>query len=164
MTYEGKIVISSNEHIALNAVCPQMEVTSHKQCFETLAGLIADRTGQDKAVIMGRLWMAEQESPSAIGNGVALPHAQFPELDAPFTLFARLSANTDFRAFDRKPVHMVFALLSPIEDARPYHLRRLAHISRLLSDHTFRQNLKSAADEAALRYLWTTPEYPALAA
>lgn len=164
MVHNRKIIISRNEQITLNAVCPSIDAANHKHGFETLSMMIAAHTGLDEKTVLDHLWHNEQKASSAIGNGIAIPHSQIEGLATPFTFFARFTSPVDFKAPDHKPVHMIFILLSPEKDERPYHLRRLAHISRLMSDPLFRQNLQNAADEQTIRHLWTAPETIPLAA
>ena len=60
-----------------------------------------------------------------------------------------LSEPIDFDSPDSQPVDLVFALLVP-DGAHQQHLDTLAGIARLFSQGDFCQQLRSAADAAAL--------------
>lgn len=53
----------------------------------------------------------ERRSPTAIGNGIALPHACTSSVQQPVIAFYRSQEGIDFQAVDGKPVHLVFLLL-----------------------------------------------------
>ena len=84
-----------------------------------------------------------------LGQGVALPHARFAELQKPVTIFARLSSPIEYDAVDEKRVDLIYLLLGP-EIANDEHLKALACAARLLRDPTARQALRHAADEKAI--------------
>ena len=77
---------------------------------------------------------------TAIGDGIALPHARNPLggiLKRPLLIFGRHRAGIHFGADDTKPVQLLFLLASPnLTD----HLTMLARLSRVLRD----QNLRAA--------------------
>ena len=86
---------------------------------------------------------------TAIGDGIALPHARNPLggiLKRPLLIFGRHNTGISFGALDTKPVHILFLLASPnLTD----HLTMLARLSRVLRDQTLRTSLLTTtrADE-----------------
>jgi mannitol/fructose-specific phosphotransferase system IIA component (Ntr-type) len=78
---------------------------------------------------------------TAIGDGIALPHARNPLggiLKRPLLIFGRHATGIPFGALDTKPVHILFLLASPnLTD----HLTMLARLSRVLRDQTLRTSL-----------------------
>jgi mannitol/fructose-specific phosphotransferase system IIA component (Ntr-type) len=81
---------------------------------------------------------------TAIGDGIALPHARNPLggiLKRPLLIFGRHAGGIPFGALDTKPVHLLFLLASPnLTD----HLTMLARLSRVLRDQTLRTGLLTA--------------------
>lgn len=73
---------------------------------------------------------------TAIGKGIAIPHAYIDQVEDPMLLFARLPDPIDFGAEDREPVDKVFLLVGPKRD-NTEHLMILARLSRLLRDDGF---------------------------
>jgi mannitol/fructose-specific phosphotransferase system IIA component (Ntr-type) len=83
----------------------------------------------------------EKMHTTAIGDGIALPHARNPlagVLKRPLLLFGRHISGVPFGAIDNKPVRLLFLLASPnLTD----HLTMLARLSRVLRDIKLRDSL-----------------------
>jgi nitrogen PTS system EIIA component len=81
---------------------------------------------------------------TAIGDGIALPHARNPMgslLKRPVMVFGRHAAGVPFGALDTKPVQLLFLIGSPnLTD----HLAMLSRLSRALRDIKLRTNLLAA--------------------
>ncbi len=98
----------------------------------------------------------ERLGSTAMGHGVAIPHARIKGLERIAGVFARLERPVDFEAVDGGGVDLVFCLLAP-EEAGADHLRTLARVSRMLRDDETRAKLRATADAAALYALITEP-------
>jgi NhaP-type Na+/H+ or K+/H+ antiporter/mannitol/fructose-specific phosphotransferase system IIA component (Ntr-type) len=85
--------------------------------------------------------------PSAIGLGVAVPHAYRGELSSRFCALARIAHGVDARMPDGQPVTLVFLVLSPPGNPES-HLATLAEIARLAKDATARRRLLDAQSPA----------------
>jgi len=115
-----------------------------------LAALVAQSEPQiDRLVLDRALRDREQQASTAVGEGVAVPHARFEGLTQSVAAFARSAEGIDFGSLDGKPTHFVFLLVSPAEAPGP-HLKILARVSRLLTDPQFRARSMQAADPAEL--------------
>lgn len=78
---------------------------------------------------------------TAIGDGIALPHARNPLngiLKRPLLIFGRHATGVSFAALDNKPVQLFFLLASP---SLTDHLAMLAKLSRVLRDAKLRGEL-----------------------
>lgn len=73
----------------------------------------------------------EQVGSTAIGGGVAIPHARLRGLDACRIAIGRCPAGIDFAAPDRQPVHLLVMLATRDSDHLE-HLRLLATLAALL--------------------------------
>ena len=82
----------------------------------------------------------ERDSSTAIGDGVAIPHAKMAGVQRVIGLFARSPEGVDFHSLDGGPTHLFFLLIAP-ENSPGDHLKALARISRLLKDAGFRARL-----------------------
>jgi len=87
--------------------------------------------------------------PIALGQGVALPHAYCPDLDARLCAIVRIPGGVDMAAHDGEPVRLVFLLLSPPGDPEG-HLETLAEIARRVHDEDTRRRLFEAASPEAM--------------
>ncbi|MFC3849818.1 fructose-specific PTS transporter subunit EIIC [Corynebacterium hansenii] len=106
------------------------------------AGANAGRIGDVDAVVAAAL-AREESSTTAVGHGVAIPHARCAGGTAPMVAFARLSDGAAWPAPDDEPVRMVF-LISVPEDAGKSHLKILAKLARALMREEFRRDLDHA--------------------
>ena len=79
--------------------------------------------------------LAERErlGSTAIGNGVAVPHAKIEGIKQTVLAFGRSSEGVDFNSLDGEKTYLFFMLISPKEDIGS-HLKILAKISHLIKD------------------------------
>jgi PTS system nitrogen regulatory IIA component len=86
---------------------------------------------------------------TGLGNGVAIPHARFREVEKPFGLLARLTQAIEYQATDDQPVDLVFLLLLPASSQLD-QLNALAAVARKLRDPERLRKLRGAADAPGL--------------
>lgn len=142
--------------IARNAVSPAVKAASKKQVLQELATRAAEVYGLEPRAVLEGLIARERLGSTAMGGGVAIPHARLAGLDRIVGVFARLDRAVDFEAVDGQGVDLVFALLAP-EDAGAAHLRALARVSRLLREPEIRDKLRATEEAVALYALITEP-------
>ncbi|MCM8771310.1 MAG: PTS sugar transporter subunit IIA [Candidatus Omnitrophica bacterium] len=104
---------------------------------------------KDRNKIVELLIARESLGSTAIGQGVAIPHAKADCIKKMVAGFGLSQKGLDFDSLDGEPVHIFFLLLAPQDSAGP-HLKALAKIARLLRDKYFRDNLKSCKDEKSI--------------
>lgn len=85
----------------------------------------------------------EAQSTTAVGNGVAIPHARSAAVGVPTLAFGRLQTPVEWDAPDSEPVGLVFLIAVP-DDAGKQHLKVLAKLARALMKDDFRESLRSA--------------------
>ncbi|MGM0585649.1 MAG: PTS sugar transporter subunit IIA [Pseudomonadota bacterium] len=130
-------------------VTPTLRASSKKQLLQELAARAADRLELDAREVFEALMDRERLGTTAMGRGVAVPHARLPSMNRIAGYFARLDKGVPFDAADDQPVDLVFLLLAP-EDAGADHLRALARVSRLLRDEGRCAKLRATTDQSAL--------------
>lgn len=135
--------------IGPEALAPALRASSKKQLLQELAARAAERFDLDAREVFEALMDRERLGPTAMGRGVAIPHARLKSAPRIMGYFARLDKGVDFDAADGQPVDLVFLLLAP-EDAGADHLRALARVSRLLRDEGRCAKLRSTTDANAL--------------
>ncbi len=79
----------------------------------------------------------EARASTAIGHGMAVPHAYLDEVPESMVVFVRLHHSLPLGAPDGFPTKFIFILLGP-EGAAAEHLDLLAQLVRLMSDDQFR--------------------------
>ena len=144
------------EVLPQKAVLPALKAPSKKQVFQDIAARMADLYGLPARQIFEGLLAREKLGSTAMGFGVAIPHARMEKLDRIVGFFARLEKPVEFDAADGEGVDLVFVLLAP-EDAGADHLRALAKVSRVLRDPGLRGKLRQSEGTQALHALLTEP-------
>ena len=95
------------------------------------------------------LMARESLGSTAIGQGIAIPHAKSDCVDKLVAAFGLSKKGVDFDSLDGEPAYIFFLLVAPQDSAGP-HLKALARISRLLKDKYFRDSLRACSDEKAI--------------
>lgn len=101
----------------------------------------------DRAEALDELMKRQREFPTALGQGVAVPHAYINSAPKRVCAVVRVGGDIDFQAPDDEPVRLVFVLLSPPGDPEG-HLATIAEIARLMVDPQKRAEF-IAADSAS---------------
>lgn len=122
--------------------------------------------GVDRALLQQLLVSRETLAPTAIGDGIALPHPRNPlvvRVAEPHVLLCFLAEPVDFHAMDGRPVRVLLTLLSPSVRA---HLQMLARLAFALHDEGLRALLAGTPSREAvlerIRHLEAaTPAAPA---
>ncbi len=141
------------EFVSADCVECSLKATSKRQVLETLAKRAEAIAGLDHEAVFAALMEREKLGSTAMGDGIAIPHARLPDLERVVGIFARLSKPIDFDAIDDKPVDIVFLLLAP-DHAGAEHLNALAKVARALRNKRICQELRHASSwDAALNLL-----------
>ena len=148
------------EFLTQDAVEAQLRPAGKKQLLQDVATKLAPLVHLHERVIFDALIQRERLGSTGIGNGIAIPHAKFANLEKLTGFFVRLEKSIDFEALDNMPVDLVFVLLAP-EGAGADHLKGLAKIARMLRDPARAAKLRTTVDRQALYSLLceeTTPK------
>jgi PTS system nitrogen regulatory IIA component len=119
------------------------------ELLRRLAAEAASRLGRPEQEILDALEGRERLGSTALGRGIALPHARLPGLGSHLAILARLGRPIEFDARDGEPVDLVFLVLWPEEAAEGF-LPALSGICRVLRGTQFPRELRRAksAEEA----------------
>ena len=96
------------------------------------------------------LALREKACSTALGNGIAIPHARVTGVDRPLLSFERLKQAIPMGAADGCDVDLIVAIVSPVDDPGE-HVKLLASLARRLQDPACLEILRSAKSEAAVR-------------
>jgi mannitol/fructose-specific phosphotransferase system IIA component (Ntr-type) len=134
-------------YIAPNCVVA-LQNNSRKEAIDELLALVAAHHQVADNAHFARLIHAREASAStAIGFGVAIPHAAPPGLKGLFAYVGFSKDGIDYEASDGELVHLV--LLIGKANQREY-LGLLQHIAWVLRNDSLRKQLYDAPDAAAL--------------
>lgn len=143
-----------SEILRPEAVKVVSSTTSKKRLFQELGDIAASALELDATRVVESLIERESLGPTAVGHGVALPHARLSGLEKLCGIFVSLEKPLDMSAPDREPVDLVFGLFAP-ENAGVDHLKALALVSRTLKDSSVRSKLRANDDASALYAILT---------
>src|SRR5215470_5774497 len=135
------------DFLSLNDVAINVAVANKSKLLFELASKAAARLRLPPDHILEELAKREELGSTGVGDGVAIPHARFPEIDKPFGMLFRLRQPIDFDALDGKPIDVVFLLLLP-ESAKGEQLSALACVARKLRKPAVTAALRKATDAA----------------
>ena len=99
--------------------------------------------------LIDALMTRESLGSTAIGQGIAIPHAKSDCIDKLIAAFGLSKKGVDFDSLDAEPAYIFFLLVAPQDSAGP-HLKALARISRLLKDKYFRDSLRACTDDKSI--------------
>jgi PTS system nitrogen regulatory IIA component len=125
------------------------------ELFEKIGEHMEWVNGLPRDLVIRSLLHREQIGSTALGEGVAIPHARLDKLDNIQLGYLRLKTPIAFDAPDAKPVSDVFVILVP-KVATEAHLRILGDASQMFSDPAFREQLRLAANAADAKLLFDT--------
>lgn len=148
--------------VAADAVLGAVKASGKKQALQEIAHRAVEVYGLDGRAVVDGLLAREKLGSTAMGSGVAIPHARLEGLDRIVAVFARLCKPVDFEAADEQGVDLIFALFAP-QDAGADHLRALAKVSRLMRNRDICAKLR-ASDNAEALYAMMTEEATSRAA
>lgn len=98
------------------------ELSSKKRAFEKLAELLSHEGSEDgfeNEAVFNALIAREKLGSTALGNGIVLPHASLNVAYAKAALLL-LDESIDMDTPDKKPVHLLLALIVPKDQTETY--------------------------------------------
>lgn len=130
----------------------QVALDSRKRVLEHTSQLFAAELADVTPMDIFDLFIArERLGSTAIGEGIAVPHIRFADIEQPSMMLLQLANPIDYDARDGKPVDLFFPLLVPDTDAaQDAHIHILKSLTTLLQDETVRTALRAATDEHGL--------------
>lgn len=111
--------------------------------LDFLATEAAGRIALSKPEILDALLAREKIGSTALGKGVALPHAELRGGETPVVLFARLRRPINFDARDDEPVDLAFLVLWPVANRKGL-LPVMSEICQALRDPQSLRRLRAA--------------------
>jgi PTS system nitrogen regulatory IIA component len=137
-----------------------VQASSKKRVLEYFSKLLATEASTlSSHDIFNSLLARERLGSTALGKGVAIPHARVSHCQVTLAAFLQTEEGIDFDAVDKQPVDLLFALMVP-EQSTEEHLEILAEIAAMFSDAAFRDKLRhaqSCTEKFALLTQWQSP-------
>lgn len=140
--------------LPLDSVHFDLTAKNKRDLLEQISSLGASLSGLHEKVVLDALLQRERLGTTGTGEGVAIPHSRFSNLDRIYGMFIRLSEPVAFEAIDEQPVDLIFTLLVP-ENAGADHLKALAEIAKMFRDKNARAALRKAESPQKVKLLFS---------
>lgn len=127
------------EAIALNMACQDKQ-----EAYDRLIDLhVASSNVSDREEFRKGIWEREEKGTTAIGEGLAIPHAKNDAVLRPALAVMTVPKGVDCQSMDGAPTNLIFMIAAPQGQA-DVHLEVLANLNMMLMDEKFRQDLLAA--------------------
>lgn len=140
------------DFLSKKAIVTDLKSTKKEDVLKELVDALIDAGDIEKRCrnrLIEALMSRESLGSTAIGQGVAIPHAKSNCVDKLVAAFGLSKNGIDFNSLDGELAYIFFLLVAPQESAGP-HLKALARISRILKDKYFRDSLRSCTDDKSV--------------
>ena len=134
------------DYLSENLVCMDLQSRERDEVIRDLLNmLVASKAMPAKLVerALAAILDRERLGSTAIGRGVAVPHARLEELDEVLVAFGYSRPGVQFSALDSQPVHDVFLVIAPKGRADEY-LDLMERITHLVQNDDFRRFVSRA--------------------
>ncbi len=138
-----RIVDLINKESVMLGAAPKSKAEAIDMLVELQAksGNIADKEEYKKGIIA-----REEQGSTAVGEGIAIPHAKNKGVKAPSLAAMTVPGGVDYEALDDEPSNLLFMIAAP-ENGGDVHLDVLARLMTILMDEDFRAKLLAAKDK-----------------
>ena len=141
------------EHVFL-----EVEGANKKQVIANISRMMKERQIiKDAKKIEEAIWDRELTLSTAIGDGVALPHARLRNQKEPILCFFRLKHPIDYGSPDNKPVNLLFLELTDKDD-EGMQLNLIAQVARFISVESNREKLQTCQKENEIHQILSIDE------
>ena len=128
----------------------EIDAKTADEAYEKISKLIKLPAGMTSEEVCKALCDREKVMPTAVGNGIAIPHARsltFNDENDQLIFVAYLKNPIDMRAPDGNPVQVMFVLLSQNNQS---HLAALSALAALFTKADFKKALELRVGEEKL--------------
>lgn len=128
------------------AVCLDMKTQAKIPALHEVAALLGGCPAvPDRDAFIREILAREQVGNTALGHGVAMPHARTDLCREIVIAVGRSVGGIDYGAADGQPVRLVFLIGTPMQEVAEY-LRVVGMLARLLAREPVRQRLLAAGN------------------
>ncbi len=123
-----------------------LKATKKQKIIEELIDLLVEKGDiLDREAALAAVLEREALMTTGIGDEIAIPHAKASGVTKLVGVLGKPAKPVDWKSVDKKPVALVFLMLSPLDRTGP-HIRALSRIARLFSKVEFRNRVIEAPD------------------
>ena len=155
---QGVVVVKLSDYLTIDQVCLELESTDKNGVIQELAEYIKEAKGmKDFKTYVKDVFKREEVATTGIGGEVAIPHARTDAVESFVIAFGRSTKGVDFKALDNDPCKLYFMLGTP-RDQVPQYLQILAHLTRLLKNPSFCNELLAAKTQERVIHIFEDAE------
>lgn len=135
--------------LSKDAVVLRAKVSNKEEAFDMLIDL-HEKIGSitNKKLYKEDIMKREAQGPTAIGDGIAIPHAKSSAVKKPMLTAITVPDGVDLNALDQQPSKLIFMIAAP-EGGGDTHLELLSRLTVMLMDASFREELLAAQNTDA---------------
>lgn len=137
------------ELLKLDSIALGVKASGKEEAIDILVGLM-DQGGRlkDKAGYKEGILARESLGSTAVGEGIAIPHAKVAAVKEPGLAAITVPEGVDYEAFDGSAANLIFMIAAPDGEADT-HLEALSKLSTLLMTPGFKEGLLQAKTKEA---------------
>lgn len=132
-----------SEILTPNRLCVPLKGTTKEGVLRELAEALVAGDGATPEEVLGAVLEREQQFPTGIGYGVAVPHGRTPALGGLAAVAGTAAVPIPYESIDGEPVRLFFLLAGP-EATAGEHVKIIGRISRLVRREPVRSRLVAA--------------------
>ena len=107
----------------------------------------------DYQAVLDAFHAREEEGPTGMVNGFAIPHAKTDAIKSASVIVAKFAHDVDWVSLDGEPIRVAIALLVPGAEAGTTHIQLLSKVAVMLMDDDFRDFVGSSSDTESIARL-----------
>lgn len=124
----------------------QTTASSKEEVFDLLMDLhVKNGNISDKEAFKAGIMAREEQGPTAIADGICIPHTKSQAVKQPGLVAATVPSGVDCNALDGNPSTLFFMIVAPATGS-DVHLEVLSRLSTILMDGEFRDALLGTTD------------------
>jgi len=134
------------DYLRKEAMCMELASRERDDAIRALLEQLAEANLMERRLVEPTLQAIldrERVGSTAIGRGVAVPHARLEGIEKTLVAFGYSSAGVAFNALDGEAVHEIFLVVAPRASAGEY-IEVMQRITRLIQDQDFRRFVSRA--------------------
>ena len=132
------------DHLQVRGFHRRLHGRTRPEVIAEMAESLARATGLSEVMVSSAVLEREELMATGIGNGLAVPHARLPGLEAPLVAVGFSEAGIDFEAPDGSFAHVIFLILTPQQD-NGAQLEILADIAHTFKSEEVREKSRTVA-------------------
>jgi PTS system nitrogen regulatory IIA component len=150
--------VEATELLGEQDVVLRLPAKGKRSALARIAAHLGEKVEMSQGAVLAAMLRRERLGSTAIGYGVAIPHARLEDIPEPQAMLTTLQRPVWFDAPDEEPVDLLLAVVWPKADSAGF-LQALAHFCRLLRYRELRDRIRAAETPAeALTWVGTFQE------